>query len=264
MSSQELSVKSFAVPVSQPALGGSEGLTHVDIAKSLGIRGRNFRTRFFELGHDKLLQQMNMNFAKTWLNSDVRGRPEELLVFPTDVARVLVANYPNEIGLGYAVWLVQRAHSQFESLAADLNTREQESTWLREDIAALVANQRRIGEPKPRAPRRLHVPFLVATLEGFRFELRKRAKHECEEWQWKLGLIPWAAHAIEALQDLSDDAVRDAVESLSSRFSASEFSDSNGVLHELLENLVDDMCKRPKHYIDATRDELSAPKEKTE
>jgi hypothetical protein len=132
-------------------------------------------------------------------------------------------------------------------------------SWLEKDNQELAANQKRIAldAPKKRAPRRIHVPYLVATMHGLKFELRKRAKDECEEWQWNFGLIPWAAHALSTLEEMRDDAIDAAADSFLSKFRPSEFSDGVGALRDLLENLADDMCANPAKYTELETDDTT-------
>lgn len=151
--------KSFISPSPQAALDGAEGLTHVDIAKSLGIRADNFKTRFYELGYDKLLQQLGLNFTIIQEKSDGRGRPKEVLVFPTEVARILVANYPNEIGIGYAFWLVAQAHDYVALLSED-------NMQLRNDLYRAQANQKKPRQKALPKPKRAVTMSLSTTLFG--------------------------------------------------------------------------------------------------
>lgn len=129
--------------------------------------------------------------------------------------------------------------------------------WLESDNATLAANQKRAPTgAKPIRPRRILVPFLVATMHGLNFELRRRAKNECESWQWELGLVPWAVHAIEALKHKIDEAVMLGEVSLLARFLPSEL-DSEG-LHDLFKNLVKDMTTSPERYTKTKAEVLHA------
>ena len=188
----DLVAASFITPYSQPALDGAEGLTSADIAKSLGIRPRNFRVRFFELEHDKLLAQLGLNFAKTAQKLDSRGRPEEVLVFPTDVARVLVANYPNEIGMGYAVWLVQRAHHHYEAVVEDnIRLRNENHT---------LAGQAKRSLPRTKKPLRRKVIQMVGDLlGGVQVTFAVRPVNSLTEWQKDLVHVPAMMHQARTL-----------------------------------------------------------------
>lgn len=131
--------------------------------------------------------------------------------------------------------------------------------WLESDNAELAANQKRVStEPKPVRVRRIYVPFLVATLNGIQIELRKRAKHECEGWQWEIGLVPWAVHAIETLQEKVSAAIVGGEHSLLQKFLPTEISSDESQLRELFEALTRDMCSRPQRYIKSRVEVLSA------
>ena len=242
--------KAFVVPTPQKALGGKEGITHVEIAQSLGIRPQDFKERFQDLKYDLLLQELGLKFEKIAVKLGARGRPTQVLVFPTEVARVLVANYPNNVGVGYALWLVKNAHRDDHWIYDRLK-------WLEDDNKILRENQKSkpLTPPKKR-PRRLHVPFLVVGMYGITIELRKRAKNECEPWQWEIGLLPWSVHVVQKLQKRIESAIIDGERSIVERFLPTEMLADEGSVRGLLKRLITDMMTNTERYTESDKEEF--------
>jgi len=202
----DLIASTFIKPYSQTELAGAEGLTHEDIAKSLTVRPIDFKNRFFELGYDKLLREMGLIFEMFSLKSETRGRPKELLVFPTDVARILVANYPNEIGMGYAAWLVQVAHHQYEAIAED-NAR------LRNENQTLAGQAKKVSLPRAKRALTRRVLHLVGDLiGGVKIDVRLAPIDSLVEWQKLLAHVPAMIHQKNTLAQHVIERVQAATE----------------------------------------------------
>lgn len=205
----DLSVSNFVKPYAQPALDGAEGLTDEDLAKSLGVRAIDFKNRFFELGYDKVLRELGLNFEIIAEKSGARGRPKQVLVFSTDVARILVANYPNNIGMGYAAWLIQRAHHHFEEVVAD-NMR------LRNENHTLAASQKKPRQTALPSARNVLTVTLVKGMFGLEYVPAKVRRNQMTTKQSiaakGLHILDVVKGAVEAFvhvqEDLADEELR--------------------------------------------------------
>lgn len=199
--------RGFAKPTPQEALGGSEGLTHIAIAQSLGTRAQDFRERFFDLQYDKMLGELGLKFEKITGKFGTRGRPTQVLVFPTAVARILVANYPNNVGMGYALWLIAR-DAQAEQLERQRDAINEDAMYWRNRVHELEE----IVAKSSRAVKAAVTRSLAATkrtyttggaqgdlIVGMSYAAVEMTRDEMAEWQWFLAEMRREAHLRDTL-----------------------------------------------------------------
>lgn len=137
-------------------------------------------------------------------------------------------------------------------LVSEGKTRDEQIAWLQNDVATLSANQKRAkAADKPKTPKRIEVPYYVATLTGFQWQMKRRGKTECEAWQWGLGLIPWIKHITETLNVKMEDSILYAEHCLLQKFSFSEMSEEAVTMNEQIRQLAKDMVDNSEKYTQA-------------
>lgn len=90
----------FVEPYAQPALGGQDGLTSEDIAKSLSARHDNVVAAIQDF------LQIDQAFTASQEKILTKGRPKILWVLPTFEAKMLVAQYKSKAGIAYVRFLL--------------------------------------------------------------------------------------------------------------------------------------------------------------
>lgn len=103
--SKSIQVSSFVVPYSQEVLGGVEGLTSSEIAKSTGLSVSEINQKINRPSFRKLCKNNNYDLITTVIKSGERGRPSTNYTLCKRAAKALVAKFDNLIGNRYLDFL---------------------------------------------------------------------------------------------------------------------------------------------------------------
>lgn len=97
----QITAPAFREPSPQPELGGELGLTSEDVAAALGAQHQHVTARIVAIS------EMIPGFHATARKVMTGGRPKIVYTLPVDEAKIIVAKYDNEKGMGYLRFLIQ-------------------------------------------------------------------------------------------------------------------------------------------------------------